>query len=164
VYLHRTRFEALLKTQNANLSSGLLLVLFSAFVAYKAYKLGVGNLSTPGPGFMFFSGALLLGVLALHLFLKSLRTHTGGGGEKVRTRAWRILPIFAALLFYVLLFKPLGYLLATFFFLTFLFAARQPGRQRWFLVVGGSVFTSVVTYVVFAKLFALSLPKGIVYF
>ena len=153
-----------MKTRNANLLSGPLLVLFSAFVAYKACKLGVGDLNAPGPGFMFFSGALLLGVLAFHLFLKSLRAHTRVPGEKERTRVWRVLPVFAALLFYVLLFKPLGYLLATFFLLTFLFAARQSGRQRWFLIVGGSAFTSVVTYVVFGKLFALSLPRGIVYF
>jgi hypothetical protein len=153
-----------LKTRNANLSSGLFLVFLSGAVAYKAWHLGVGRISNPQPGFMFFYSSLLLGLLGLLLFLVSLWAKEGAKQGVTRTRVWRVMPVFLGFLLYILLFIPLGYLLSTFLFLTFLFGLRQPGGHRWFFAAGSSALTVAVTYLVFVKLFLCPLPKGIIHF
>ena len=48
--------------------------------------------------------------------------------------------------------------------LSFLFGWGRGGSWSWLVGAGGSALTTLVTYLVFVKLFALLLPKGIFYF
>jgi hypothetical protein len=143
----------------------LLLVICSLWIAREAYRLGVGNLSSPGPGFMVFGAAALLGLLALHLSIKSfLKGRKDDVRPQTKGHRGRVGSVFVSLVFYVFLFQPLGYLLATFFLLLFLFRSPRPGMAKWFIVTGSAAFTSLLTYWVFCGLFALPFPRGVLHF
>ena len=58
--------------KGADLWTGLFLMIFSGAVINEALNLEVGTPTNPGSGFMIFGTAVVLGVLALLQFLKSL--------------------------------------------------------------------------------------------
>ena len=139
----------------------LFLLIFSVAVAIGAYRIGLGTLHTPGSGFMFFGASILLGLLSLHLVLKSLWAR--GATEKMiedRKHWTRVMIVFIALTAYIFLFDQMGYLLATFFLMVILF--RVMGNKNWISILGGSALTSFVTYLVFSVLFSQFFPKGLI--
>jgi len=149
--------------KDRNLWVSLFLLIFSTRIAIEAYRLGLGSVHSPGPGFMMFGASSLLGLLSLHLFLKFLMTQ-----ESIRRGArtgkyWkRVIAVFIAFTIYIYLFDPLGYLLTTFFFMVFLL--KLLGSRRWVFIVAGAAFISLVTYQVFSLWFALNFPKGVIRF
>jgi len=146
--------------KNAELWVNLFLMLLSAAVIREAFELEVGTPQNPGSGFMFFGAATVLGLLALHRFVRSFVVKPVRGetrGEPIHKG--RILAVIAANILYIVLFEILGYLLCTFLFLSFLFQVIE--RGRWVHRVGGAALTSVVSYLFFARLLQLNLPKGV---
>ena len=143
----------------------LFLVIFSVLVTREAYRLGLGDISSPGPGFMMFWAVALLGLLAVHLSVSCLVSR-----QKSNKHIWKgkeleqPVSIFVALLLYIILFKPLGYLLATFFLLVVLFRTPRTGKDKWLVIVGSAAITSFITYLVFCRGLALQLPQGIIHF
>lgn len=148
--------------------ASLFLMIFSGMVALGAYNLGLGNLHSPGAGFMYFGTSILLGLLSLHLFLKSLLDRGRiEDGNTWKGKNWeRAASFFVALLIYVFILAPVGYLLATFFLLVFLFRIMGEGeeKKKWISIVGSAAFTSFVSYLVFSRWFALQFPKGLIRF
>jgi hypothetical protein len=157
--------------KDPNLWVSLFLLILSVGVANGAYRLGLGNPHSPGPGFMFFGASVILGLLSLHLLFKYLLA-TEQKGESIwrGKRLGRSAGFFLALVLYNLLFERLGYLLTTFFFLIFLFwltgaGGEGRGRKReWVLILGGSALTSFLSYLIFSRLFMLMFPKGLIKF
>ena len=77
----------------------------------------------------------------------------------MRNVRWKkSLIVFLSLLAYVLLLKPLGFLLVTAFFIGFLLVAVQP--QRWYVVISGAIGTAIGTYGIFEVWLKAQLPKG----
>ena len=152
-----------LKTKWADLWSGLFLMIVSALVIREALELEVGTATNPGSGFMVFGAAVALGLLALRQFVTScaVRAHaTESVAERIR---WgRILAAISAMVLYILALQPVGYLLCTFLLLSFLFQALE--RGHWVARTVGAASTSFVTYVIFAKMLQLNLPRGLVTF
>ena len=149
----------------ASLYPSLFLVILSALVTREAYRLGLGDLYSPGPGFMIFGAAALLGLLAIHLSVRCLVARQKSKEHIWKGKQWgRPLSIFVALLLYIILFKPLGYLLATFFLLVVLFRTPRAGKAKWLVIVGGAALTSFITYLVFCRGLALQFPKGVIHF
>ncbi len=149
--------------QDANLWTGLFLMILSGVVIHEAIELEVGTPTNPGSGFMILGASAVLGLLALRQFIKSLRPHerkSEGITEKIH---WgRIIAVIVTNILYILLLQPLGYLVCTFLFLSFLFQVLEKGR--WVPRVLGSAFTSFLTYLLFARLLQLNLPKGVLPF
>ncbi|MEO0249443.1 MAG: hypothetical protein ABIN58_07860, partial [candidate division WOR-3 bacterium] len=52
--------------------ASLFLVVLSGWTAREAYRMGLGRLHAPGPGFMVFIAAVVLGALALYMLARSL--------------------------------------------------------------------------------------------
>lgn len=149
--------------RNAELWVNLFLVLLSAAVIREAFELEVGTPQSPGSGFMFFGAATILGLLALHRFVRSLVTNPvteGTSGGPIHRG--RIVAVIGANLLYILLFEILGYLVSTFLFLSFLFQVLE--RGRWVRRFGGAALVSVFTYLFFARLLQLNLPRGVLSF
>jgi hypothetical protein len=147
--------------------TGLFLMIFSGAVARGAYKIGLGSVHVPGPGFMFFGTSILLGFLSLYLVLKSLLTGEPKGGENVwrGKRLGQAVSFFVALGFYNFFLNFFGYLLATFSLLVFLFwVTGERKKGEWFLILGGSALTSFIAYLVFSRWFLLMFPKGLIRF
>jgi putative tricarboxylic transport membrane protein len=149
--------------KGADLWTGLFLMVFSGTVINEAFNLDVGTPARPGSGFMIFGTAVVLGVLALLQFLKSLLSrdqHTGQETEKIHL--WRIVAVIGANILYIVLLEPVGYLLCTFLLLCFLFQAYEKGK--WASATGGAAATSLLTYVIFSRLLQLNLPRGLIPF
>lgn len=138
------------------------MVILSVLVTREAYRLGLGTLNSPGPGFMIFGAASLLGLLSIHTSIRALLSWHKAEEEVWKGKQWgRTVALFVALLFYIMFLKPLGYLLATFFILLALFRTPREGKAKWLVIVGGAAFTSFITYLIFDRVFALPFPKGL---
>ncbi len=132
------------------------------FVTVKALKLGLGELSNPGPGFIFFLAGILLCILSTIVF-----THTTFSRKKLPRASspwvevnWRTpVMILLALLLYASFFDWLGFLVTCFLFTLFLF--KVIGRLRWPVSILNACLISAGTYLIFKVLLKCSLPNGI---
>jgi putative tricarboxylic transport membrane protein len=152
-----------LKKKRADLWSGLFLMILSGLVIREALELEVGAPTSPGSGFMVFGAAVALGLLALRLFITSFRSRACTT-QSVRERMhWgRILSVILATVLYILALRPVGYLVCTFLLLSFLFQVLE--RGRWATRTIGAASTALVTYLIFAKMLQLNLPRGLITF
>lgn len=139
--------------------SGPLLVLlaFALAMSAAAQRLGLGSLSTPGPGFFPFLNAVGLGLTALVLVVQARRQarHDGESGS-----AWPIvLGVTAGIAAYGILVDHLGFPLTSFLFLLlcWVVVARQP---VWRSVMLAAV-TAVTIYLLFDRLLGVRLPRGL---
>jgi len=149
--------------RDANVWTSLFLMILSGAVISEAFELEVGTPGSPGSGFMIFGASSLLGLLALHQFIKSLKSLKHESDAAAERIHWgRILGVIAANILYIFLLQPVGYLICTFLLLFFLFQVLE--RGRWLQRVIGSALTSFLTYLFFARLLQLHLPKGIIPF
>ena len=145
--------------RDANLWASLILILFAAAVSIEAYRLEIGTPSNPGSGFMILGASTVLGVLALHQLIKSL-----GGierkGQQALPKAYgrRIITVTGILVAYIFLLVPVGYLICTFLLLCCLFQILEKGK--WVPTFRDAFLTSSISYVIFARLLQLQLPKG----
>ena len=156
--------------KDGNLWVSLFLLIFSVGVAIKAYQYGLGDPHSPGPGFMFFGASIILGFLSIHLFFKYLLAMEHKGEKSIWRwkRLGQSASFFMALMIYNLLLEPIGYLLTTFFFLTFLFwVTRGEGKSKkgeWVSILGGAALTSFLSYLMFSRFLMLPFPKGLIKF
>jgi len=127
-------------------------------------RLGVGSLHRPGPGFIPAMIGVLLFLLSAALLLITLLQGKSDRGQWVLWKergSWgKILSSFLSLLFYLILLNPLGYLITTFLFLTFLI--RFVSGKGWGLALGIAVLTSAASYLLFAVALEVRLPQGII--
>ena len=154
--------EGWILKKDANLWTSLFLMLLSAAVINEAFELEVGSPSNPGSGFMIFGAAVVLGLLALHQFVKLLRSRKSKSESAEKIHWVRITAVILANVLYIYLFRPVGYLVCTFLLLSFLFQVLE--RGRWIPRLIGAALTSFFTYVLFARLLQLNLPKGVIPF
>ena len=154
--------EWLLK-KDANLWTSLFLMILSGTVISEAFDLEIGTPRNPGSGFMIFGTAGVLGILALHQFIKSLmaeKRQTEKAQEKIHRG--RIVSVIVANIVYIFILQPVGYLLSTFLLIGFLFQVH--GKGRWISSLWGAALTSFISYLVFSRMLQLNLPKGLIPF
>ncbi len=140
----------------------LVWVFLGVLICLGSVKLSLGNFRNPGPGFLpFITGAILTG-LALVVFLQSRRTGQGDQERKPfladKTKSLKAVLTLIGLLAYAVGMEYLGFLLSTTLFLAFLLGVVEP--QKWYVVVLGSILSSVASYTLFEILLKSPLPKG----
>jgi putative tricarboxylic transport membrane protein len=134
-------------------------LVLSTAVCLESQRLTVGGLHTPGPGFLPFYTAILLGILALISLMQTLKVAEGPASEIWGSVRWFKLGLMVASLFlYILLFSYLGFILATFLLLLVLFRVIEP--YGWKMVLISSVLTIAGTYFFFVILLESRLPRG----
>lgn len=132
----------------------------SVFVCVESMRLGVGNLKAPGPGFLTFGVSLFIALSVFILFLKERGGKIVKGaaplfrGKKVRN----ILYGFGVLFAYPLLLNQLGFFLCTLFFVGFCLKMVEP--RKWRVVLGISISTAFISYLLFDVWLTIQLPKG----
>lgn len=145
------------------IGSAVFLLVVGSFFSFEARNLKIGRIVQPGPGFFPFWLGLALILLSLALLLRIMRgkMDSGGPGEPLwKGLQWpKIMFLLGALLLYAIFLESLGYLLATFLLMFFLFRAVEP--QRWSVVIAGSVVTSLFTYILFRLWLQVQLPVGL---
>jgi putative tricarboxylic transport membrane protein len=143
--------------------TGLFLMILSGAVITESINLEIGTPTSPGSGFMTFGTAGVLGILALHTFVKSILLPKGKVEQDSETiHRGRIAVVVVVNIIYIVFLQRVGYLLCTFFLMSFLFQVYK--RGKWIWSIGGAAFTSLFTYMAFTRLLQLNMPKGLIPF
>ncbi|MFC1815723.1 tripartite tricarboxylate transporter TctB family protein [Thermodesulfobacteriota bacterium] len=147
---------------NGDRLSSLFLLLFGLFISKESFKLDIGDLHQPGPGFfLLFGGILLVGfstILMLQSFLATLeKTESKAPEEKQNFRA--VVYCVISLIVYALLFDWMGYILCTFFLVIFLQMLFD--HKKWLGMLFTAGIVSLASYIIFAFLIKSELPTGI---
>jgi hypothetical protein len=144
--------------------SGLFWVILSLVIAIHSHRLGVGSVSNPGPGFIFFYAALFIGLMAMLLLAGSwTRKAEGSGGGHFENIHWMkvVLP-FAYILLYALALEKAGFIICTFFLIFLLL--RTIEAKRWFVATFVGIAAALGTYAMFELWLHVRLPKGVLGF
>lgn len=145
--------------------SGLFWLIFSAFVSYESYSLGLGTLHQPGPGFFFFWTGIVIAILSLIVIVISLKKRPSEEAQQPalgKKNLTKIVLVLISLLLYALLMERLGFLIVTLLFFIFLLGAIE--KKRWSFAVLVSLIVTAVSYLVFEKALQSQLPKGLLDF
>jgi putative tricarboxylic transport membrane protein len=142
------------------LIANIFWMVLAVAVCLESWQYNVGGLHTPGPGFLPFYTAILLGILAFIALLQTLRESDGPASEIWgAVRFWKLTLMVGSLFAYVLLFNILGFVVATFLLLLILFRVIEP--YGWRFVLLSSLITITGTYLFFVVLLESRLPKGV---
>ena len=143
--------------------SGLALFILAGIICVGSILLPYGNIHNPGPGFFPLWLGIILGAMAIALFLKTTWQKEGTAkalrdivAEKVRWE--KVFFVLAALILYGCLMNFLGYLIVTFLLMAFLLRFVEP--HPWKPAIGWTLVGSVGSYLVFEVWMKLRLPKG----
>jgi putative tricarboxylic transport membrane protein len=150
--------------KNKDFIGGLFFLIIGLICLVQGYRLSPGTLSAPGAGFFPFTLSLILVVLSLILFFKSLKTRLArmDGIIRIGTRWKHLLFALAVLITYGYAIKPVGYILCSFMMLVLLFKFVEGRSWRSALILSTSC--TLISYVVFAKYLGVPLPRGILPF
>jgi putative tricarboxylic transport membrane protein len=139
------------------------LLLVGLVAALETRKLNIGELGRPGPGFFPFYLALIFSIVSLALLLRSLRP---AASQQVApqvsaktVRAEKVVATLLGLIVYAFALEWLGFVFSTFILMLFLFKAVDP--LAWPTAIGGSLATSLLSYIVFKMWLQVSLPAGL---
>ena len=144
----------------------LVWIAFGIFFSLYAYTIGLGKLSSPGPGFMPFWVGVIITCLACYKLLKDsllkreeadvVARHV----EKTRKNSFigKLILVILVLLAYALFLELLGYVIATFFVMIFLL--RFAGFTRWAKITAYSAIIVGVSYSLFRYL-GVRFPAGL---
>jgi hypothetical protein len=146
--------------------SSIFWLLVGAYVCVHSYDLGLGELSSPGPGFIFFIAGILLFAFSLINFWVTFRIEKEHHKRPVilwSRLKWQNIVIVLAASFAYLFFLPfLGFLLSTFFLMVSLFGILE--RKRLWLVILAALITSSMSYGVFVLVLKIPFPEGVLGF
>lgn len=138
--------------------SGIFWLVCALLVCYEASQLGLGSVTEPGSGFIFFWSGVILALLALVLLAGSLPELNATDRLVVGTDWRKVLLVLASLVVYALFLERIGFAFSTFFLLSFLL--RVSGIS-WPRTVGVAVVAAVGTFSLFELWLKIRLPKGI---
>jgi putative tricarboxylic transport membrane protein len=140
--------------------TGLFFILLSAYVCGESLHLGLGDMHSPGPGFISFWSGLILGVMSLGLVIGSF-LRKGSAGERFEN--WEsVVLVILSLFGFLLILDTLGFIISTFLFVSFLL--KWVEQRKWFFSLGVAGLTAFFGYFIFEVLLQAQLPQGILSF
>jgi putative tricarboxylic transport membrane protein len=151
------------RTKAIAASAGTLFWIAVGLVTcYGATRLGVGSITDPSAGFIFFWSGLVLIVLSLIVFVDTLRSFANTVRRMPEINWPKIALVLFALLLYAFFLEKLGFVFTTFVLMSFLLGCIQSaGWLRSFAVAGAAALTAYAIFELWRK---IRLPKGIVGF
>ena len=145
--------------------SGIFWLCFAVLMTIQSYRLGLGTLHQPGPGFLFFWVNIILGIMSLVIFFqawagkKTESPHPAlFGGQNIP----KIIFVLISLFLYVILMETVGFILVTFFFFIYLLGIIE--KKRWFFTAFVSILVTVISYLIFEVWLQSQLPRGFLEF
>jgi hypothetical protein len=149
----------------ADQASGAFWFIFSVFISYESYHLGLGSLHQPGPGSFFFLTGIVTALLSLTIILRSFKKPTSEeakGAAFEKRGVAKIIPVLLSLFLYAMLMERLGFLIVT--LLLFVFLLKMIEKKKWWLTVLVSLIVTAASYLIFEVGLQSQLPKGILDF
>jgi len=142
----------------------LFWVLFSVITCVEAYRLNLGTVHEPGPGFFPFGAGFIMLILSLAALLQSRakKRKVEETSRQETFRWWNIVIILAAITAYALSLEKIGFLINTFLFMCLLLKVVEP--QTWKTAIIGGLITTLAANLVFNVVFRTQIPKGILGF
>ncbi len=144
-----------------HLAAGLFWTVLGLFTSLHAYRLGVGQLQQPGPGFIFLLSGIGLTVLGVVNLFITIKEQAGSEGTPLwRGLKWyKVLLVLVVLTLFGYLLNIAGFLLSTFLLMLFLFKGVEP--TRWWVAFGSSVVTVLLSYLIFVKWLEVPFPMKV---
>jgi len=145
--------------------SGCFWFLFCLFIIYQSYKLGLGTIYQPGPGFLFFWTGIVVAILSVVVVFRSFgaqpaeEVKEAPAGKRTVTK---VVLVLTALFLYAVLMEWLGFLIVT--LLLFIFLLGVIEKKKWWFVILVSLAVTLLAYLVFETGLQSQLPKGILEF
>lgn len=151
------------RTKAIAASAGMLFWIAVGLLAcYGATRLGVGSITDPGAGFIFFWSGLVLIILSLLVFADAVRSSEDTVRQIPEINWPKITLVLFSLLLYAFFLERLGFVLTTFVLMSFLLGCIQ--GAGWFRSFGIAGAAALTTYAMFELWLKIRLPKGIVGF
>jgi len=141
--------------------SGVFWLLFAIFVSIESYRLGLGNLHRPGPGFLFFWASIALGLMSIVILIRAWSSKKAGEPEASifgKQNTPKIILVLISLFLYAIFMETVGFILVT--LLLFIFLLGMIERKRWFFTVFVSIVVTVIAYLIFEIWLKSQLPSG----
>ncbi len=145
--------------------SGIFWLLFAIFVGIESYRLGLGTLHKPGPGFLYFWTSIALGIMALVVLIRARMSKKAGEPEVSifgKQNTTKILFVLISVFLYALLMETIGFILVT--LLLFIFLLGIIEKKRWWYTAFVSILVTVISYLIFEVWLKSQLPKGLLEF
>jgi putative tricarboxylic transport membrane protein len=146
----------------AGSASALFWVAVGILACYGATRLGLGSVTEPGPGFIFFWLGLILMILSFIVLADSVRSSENRLQDMGEMNWAKIVLVLLSLFFYAFFLERLGFVLTTFILLSFLLGWSE--RTNWARSVEVASATALVSYAIFELWLKIRLPKGILGF
>ncbi len=142
----------------------LFWLLLSLFICVESYRLKLGTINTPGPGFFPFSAGLIMLLLSLAALFQSIKkkSNVEKKPRQEPLRWWNIVIILAATTAYAFSLEKVGFLINTFLFMCLLLKVVEP--QTWKTAIIGALITAVAANLIFNVIFQAQIPSGVLGF
>jgi putative tricarboxylic transport membrane protein len=138
----------------------LFWVALGILVCYGATQLGVGSVTEPGSGFIFFWSGLILVILSLMALAESLRSSVEIAEETGGAVNWvKIGLVLLSLLLYAFFLERLGFVVTTFVLLMFLLSWIE--QTNWARSLGVASAAALGSFAIFELWLKIRLPRGI---
>jgi len=137
-------------------SVALFWVALGILVCYGATRLGLGSVTEPGSGFIFFWSGLILVILSLMVLVESLRSSEEIVQETAEMNWVKIALVLLSIAFFL---ERLGFVLTTFFLLSFLLGWIE--GTNWARSLGVASAAALGSFAIFELWLKIRLPKGI---
>lgn len=135
-------------------------LVFSGYVAWESYRLGLSALHRPGPGFFPFIAATGIALIAASRLIAGVRAGApdensvwGMAGE-----AKLVLGVIAGMIAYALLLDVVGFFLCT--FLLVAFYLKLVARRPWTTALLFAAAVALTSHLFFDLLLKAELPRG----
>lgn len=151
------------RTKTIAASTGALFwVVMGLLSCYGAARLGLGSVTEPGAGFIFFWSGLVLMILALVVLAETLHSSEDTAPGMGRMNWTKIALVLLSLLLYGFFLERLGFVLTTFVLLSFLLGCIED--TQWLRSLGIAGTAALASYVVFELWLEIRLPQGFIGF
>lgn len=141
--------------------SGIFWLIFAIFVSIQSYRLGLGTLHRPGPGFLFFWTSIALGLMSLVILIRTWSSKKAEEHEVSifgKQNTLKILLVLISVFLYALLMETLGFIPVTLLFFLFLLGVIE--KKRWHFTILVSILVTAIAYLIFEVWLRSQLPRG----
>ncbi|OGP61949.1 MAG: hypothetical protein A2170_13170 [Deltaproteobacteria bacterium RBG_13_53_10] len=145
--------------------SGIPWFFFSVFIIVESYRMGLGDLHQPGPGFLYFWAAIGLAIMSLVVLIRGWSSKRAGepeialfGGDSIL----KVILVLIAVFLYAFFMEALGFIPITLLFFIFLLGFVE--KKGLFFTAFVSVVVTVIAYLIFERWLQSQLPRGVLGF